>query len=840
MVFFFKLFRNCFALACLLLAWTNGGFILASGNAGSGNAAAPANRLPACPVSFLMDAVADARGNVWVAAEAGGVWKLEAGTWRAMHREPGFPPTMNCYAIAEDLQGRIWVGMDNQGVAVWNGETWKTYDQLSGLLGERVFAIRISPVTGLVALATSGGLSLYDPAGKTWRGITRAEGLLEDQIEALAFTPGEDLHVAYQCGGVSSASRRDGYGKWRHSQARWYWDRGQRMRQPAERCGTFLPSNLCNAIAVQEERVVWIGTNAGLVRGINGKYLFTRGRDFQEKNKGLFGGMPKDYRPVESMVIDPVPDLLPEDYITVLFPTPDGIWVGFRQQGAALVDARTMKMKKRALHTHSNVRARWVRAFVALPGGRLCAATNGGGLLPVGESGEKRHAGKAVATMAKEHPVPMPYADGEECRRLEQLFRQPDSSAPAPVTYFHEDWSTQGDWCERYGINYAMLCAMNAPINNVTYNFSWGFKFSVGGWMGPHRKKNDDLRHWVHWVNKPDNRNVLFCPTSGTRTEAEWDDHGEVYSYSFDGPDVWALVRVPEGRHLVSLYFYNPNGREKLNGHRDFVVEARKILRSSVPPKILTRDIPIRELKLPPDCMIEELERQLASPVLARCRVKDFSGSGVYKTFLMNGGGCYGFRVVRNNSMNTILNGVFLTGLASSARKNRLMRAAYGPVRPQPPSVAHLPLKDIPREALSLWSACQSWDQGGNRWIYQWKRCAFRAYTALLRYPDRLDDLMSAWRWQLGYWTPQDRVHSAKMLEDTWASNQEDFVPYRSRNWTPYSPNVVSFTVEECGNMLYTGLDWKEFRNMEPDHPKVLEAKKVIREYIRNKEKQKK
>ena len=77
--------------------------------------------------------------------------------------------------------------------------------------------------------------------------------------------------------------------------------------------------------------------------------------------------MPKDYRPVESMVIDPVPDLLPEDYVTALFPYPDGIWVGFRQQGAALVDARTMKMKKGALHTHSNVRARWVHAFVALP-----------------------------------------------------------------------------------------------------------------------------------------------------------------------------------------------------------------------------------------------------------------------------------------------------------------------------------------------------------------------------------------------------------------------------------------------------------------------------------------
>lgn len=92
MVFFFKLFRNCFALACLLLAWTNGGFILASGNAGSGNAAAPANRLPACPVSFLMDAVADARGNVWVAAEAGasGSWKPELGAPCIGSRD--FPP----------------------------------------------------------------------------------------------------------------------------------------------------------------------------------------------------------------------------------------------------------------------------------------------------------------------------------------------------------------------------------------------------------------------------------------------------------------------------------------------------------------------------------------------------------------------------------------------------------------------------------------------------------------------------------------------------------------------------------------------------------------------------
>lgn len=822
-------------LGGLLLACSHGNVSLADGHGTRADVREEGSRLPACPAPFLMDAVTDTHGNIWVAAEDGGVWKLEAGKWRAMHREPGFPPTMNCYAVAEDLQGRIWVGTDNQGVAVWNGESWKAYDQLSGLLGERVFAIGVSPVSGLVALATSGGLSLYDPVGKTWKSITRVEGLLEDQIEALAFTPKEDLHVAYQCGGVSCVSRKDGYRNWRHSQARWYWDRGQRMRQPAERCGTFLPSNLCNAIAVQDERTVWIGTNAGLVRGSNGKYLFTRGRDFQEKNKGLFGGMPKDYRPVESMVIDPVPDLLPEDYVTALFPSSEGVWVGFRQQGAALLDDRSMKVKKRVLQTHPNVRARWVRAFVALPDGRLFAATNGGGLLPVGTVGKKQSAGTAVAG-GKEHPEPMPYADEDECRRLSQQFRQPDSSVPAPVAYFHEDWSTQGDWCERYGINYAMLCAMNAPISNVRYLFTWGF--SAGGWMGPHRKKNDDLRHWVHWVNKPDNRNVLFCPTSGTRTEAEWDDHGEVYSYSFDGPDVWALVRVPEGRHLVSLYFYNPNGRDdKVAGHRDYLVEARKLIRPSVPPKALTRSIALCEVNLSPDSVEKELIRQLKSPVLARCRVKDFSGSGVYKTFLLNGAGCYGFRVVRNHSMNTILNGVFLTGLDPVARKNRTPLTAYGSRFPQPPVVSHLSLKDIPGEALSLWSACQSWDQGGNKWMYHWKRCAFRAYTALLHCPDKLNDLRSVWRWRLGYWTPEDRERSARMLDDVWASNQEDFAPYRSRDWTPYSPNVIPFSVEECKNMTSAGLDWKAFRNMDPTHPTVMEAKKIIRKYIKeNKE----
>lgn len=60
------------------------------------------------------------------------------------------------------------------------------------------------------------------------------------------------------------------------------------------------------------------------------------------------------------------------------------------------------------------------------------------------------------------------------------------------------------------------------------------------------------------------------------RTEAEWDDHGEVYPGFVDGPDIWTVVEVPEGVHEIALYFYNPNGYLSNESRRDYVVEARR------------------------------------------------------------------------------------------------------------------------------------------------------------------------------------------------------------------------------------------------------------------------
>ncbi len=191
----------------------------------------------------------------------------------------GLPDTTNFYALLEDRQGRIWVGTDNKGVAVWNGKSWQQYNQSNALPGERIFAMAVSPVSGDVAIATSGGLTVYQPETESWKDYTRAEGLPEDQIASLSFDRKGTLWAAFQTSGVASAEPSNGYSRWNVVQTKWYWDTLQRVRQPFEARGKGLPSNFCNAICA-ESGWIWVGTNSGLGYSKNKTdWNFLRGRD---------------------------------------------------------------------------------------------------------------------------------------------------------------------------------------------------------------------------------------------------------------------------------------------------------------------------------------------------------------------------------------------------------------------------------------------------------------------------------------------------------------------------------------------------------------------------------
>ena len=140
------------------------------------------------------------------------------------------------------------------------------YNQNNALLDERVPALAVSPLNGDVAIATSGGLTIYSAETEEWKDFTRANGLPEDQIVSLSFNEQGGLWAAFLTNGIGYASPASRYSDWKMVQTKFYWDKEQRIRQPVEARGKGLPSNFSNAVCAAAGSV-WVGTIAGLGYG---------------------------------------------------------------------------------------------------------------------------------------------------------------------------------------------------------------------------------------------------------------------------------------------------------------------------------------------------------------------------------------------------------------------------------------------------------------------------------------------------------------------------------------------------------------------------------------------
>lgn len=797
--------------------------------------------LPA-PASFVMDAAAASDGSLWIASEGDGVWRYQPRDgWRKMDGLPGFPVTPNSYAVAEDDKGRIWVGTDAHGVAVWNGERWQAFGPMEGLAGERVFDIACG--RGLVAIATSGGLTLYrdNPEGGKageWSRITRSDGLASDQIAGLSIAENGDLYAAFQCGGIGKSEAASGYKTWATDQSPWYWDKNQWQRQPKELFGRGLPSNLCNAVAVAPDGAVWAATCSGLARKSagSGNWSFLRGADAPAKNKGLFAGSvvprPKPGAEVSLTGGKPAPpvnntrkstappiELLANDFVTALYPCEEGIWVGFRMHGAMLLSSRSFRIMKKALGGGDKQNFHWVTSFASLPGGELYAGTYGKGLVALGKTASRALEPRLKGEVAFPPPDAAPTA--QQLDAATQALNPSSSQGSAPsvkACFLGEDWATRGDWCGRYGRKMAVLCSANAPEEDIIDTGGPGI-LNIAGDQGPHHYEGDALRHWVHWVNKPDNRNVLYCPESTTRTEAEWDDQGEVYPMAFDGPDVWAILELPEGAFVTSLYFYNPNGHMKANALRDYLVEVR-LCPAKLPHAVLFHNWSCASHNIPPDSKYRNLAAALQSPVLARTRVSHFAGGGVYKTFVLQGPGHYYIRVCRNYSMNTILNGIFVNGLTFDPLPYGTLM--FGPKYPNPPDTKTIEVASVPKKPLALWTAARAaFASRQSRLLYRVRPAMWLAYRSLAQEGSARHPLLAVWRWYLRHWLPEDRDGFDKLMRDNWDSKQEAHWPFRSREWSQYGPGTIPFSVREVGEMEKRGINWRQYRSDYPGAPDI-------------------
>ena len=190
-----------------------------------------------------------------------------------------------------------------------------------------------------------------------------------------------------------------------------------------------------------------------------------------------------------------------------------------------------------------------------------------------------------------------------------------------PIRPLPDDRTTRGDWFLGYGASHYALCAQN-------------FNADRTGGDGPHPElrfntadAKEPGRLWVSTTASSDPA-ALWDPARRAHVSANRDDHGEQVPLG-EGPDLLVGCRVPEGDHVLSLYFvndhtyYEPNRRYRISVLQDGGNGER---------------------------------------LLARTEVADFGG-GVYKRFAVHGPMELTVCIGRDVSMNVLLNGVFLDPL---------------------------------------------------------------------------------------------------------------------------------------------------------------------------------
>ena len=360
-----------------------------------------------------------------------------------------------------------------------------------------------------------------------------------------------------------------------------------------------------------------------------------------------------------------------EDYTTCLAEDRHGqIWIGHRQQPLEVVDAkktirRALDLDARAengrraseVATHDN----YIRAILPTRQ-RVYVGYYGDGLrvfeyIDQAETSKINRPRSEVARVGTGLPSPAT-ARSAPANAIKALIERLDKSGSAKPTMrvmpLVDDWRTRGDWLGRYGREWAALAAMTSPST-----YFWGMNgaaFVCGATIGPNRLpgiptdfKEEVLRAWIHWMYT-DNPNSLEMPaamlhykvmnhmTDGSRRrrQSEWDDHGEAYPMSFDGPDIVCRLRIPQGTHLLSLYDFNKDGHQGSNRYRDYVVQIYDGVDRS-----------------------EKVSVKTDTVSLCTKRIRDFD-CGVYCRYLVVGPVALSIVVKRNYSFNTLLGGVFV------------------------------------------------------------------------------------------------------------------------------------------------------------------------------------
>ena len=188
-------------------------------------------------------------------------------------------------------------------------------------------------------------------------------------------------------------------------------------------------------------------------------------------------------------------------------------------------------------------------------------------------------------------------------------------------------------------------------------DYIWGVGVPGGTYhvqIGPNHPGLDALRFWRHWLYTTNQKSLELPPVlldsrirlglttrQFDRRQSEWDDHGEAYSRTLDGPNLYCTVWIPRGRFRLVLYDMNKDGHWGNDRLRDYEINLFDCSRNE---------------------RVDELAQDGGKHRVAHCRIRDFWG-GVYKAFLVQGPIVLTVELRRNYSLDTILAAVMLDTL---------------------------------------------------------------------------------------------------------------------------------------------------------------------------------
>jgi hypothetical protein len=583
-----------------------------------------------------------------------------------------------------------------------------------------VFTIAVSPKDGDVWMGTDMGLARYSEKRQDWDYYSRASGLPSDQVQSIAFDDNGELYAGTQCSGIAIAGPDDDYTKWRTITAP--------TPVPAAPAGEGLASNLINDIrtihAGNAEGMMAVTPHGTAVMPGGDKWMFIRGADWKDHTAGPYADSDDSFQGT----------LPTEDWATALYGTGTHLWVGYRKMG---VESRNTDGAN-ATDIAANVKPPGtviIRAILALPDQPpffACYDGTAGGLLTLANAPAYKPAATGIATNAAAPALPAeaPIPTVDEGKVLATpLGKLTNQLIPGEAYYLADDWRTEGDWIGRYGSGYAKLCGM--AQGDQDYALEPGYEVKLQ--MGPHHEENAARPVSFHDDEVSKDMRSLYDPALGYRRDAEendFSDNTKTYPESYNGPDLWVRVTVPDGVHCLSLYFYNNDAHDKSEAkYRDYDVDV-----------------------LP--SYADDNKVDAATP-LARTRVTDFWG-GVYKQFLVCGPTSYVVRIGRDRSYGTRLQGVFLDQVTGSLPETPIQLPGFdtAPYLPpdEPQNYKSTPLTDA---AVTLWNKLDD-------------DLALRSSVAL-QMPMRIwcyraavaggapAALLEKWRWTISIWTPDDR-----------------------------------------------------------------------------------